>query len=198
MAGPDRPVPGAARSGAGEVSAGTFGYRLATPDDIPGIAALMDRAIGELQQGFLSPAQIAASRAHMGLDSQIILDGGYFLVEIDGQLAGCGGWSARATLFGGDASGGRNPAMLDPAVDAARIRAMYTDPRFARRGVGRLIIALCEDAARAAGFRRTEMAATLAGVPLYERCGYSVIERFEAVAGEGVPVPLVRMGKALH
>lgn len=197
MAVRDRHMSGPARTGAGKVSAGTFGYRLATPDDIPAIAALMERAIGELQRGFLSSEQIAASRAHMGLDSQIIRDGGYFLVEIDGQLAGCGGWSARATLFGGDASGGRNPAMLDPAVDAARIRAMYTDPGFARRGVGRLIIALCEDAARAAGFRRTEMAATLAGVPLYESCGYSVIERFEAVAADGVPVPLVRMGKAL-
>lgn len=179
------------------MSAGTLAHRLATPDDIPAIAALMDRAISELQRGFLSPGQIAASRAHMGLDSQLIVDGSYFLVEMGNQLAGCGGWSARATLFGGDASGGRDPAMLDPTVDAARIRAMYTDPAFARRGVGRLIIALCEDAARAAGFRRAEMAATLAGMPLYESCGYRVIERFDAVAAGSVAVPLVRMGKAL-
>ncbi|ATE64814.1 GNAT family N-acetyltransferase [Rhizorhabdus dicambivorans] len=158
----------------------------------------MERAIAELQQGFLSPAQIAASRAHMGLDTQLIRDGSYFLVEIDGLLAGCGGWSARATLFGGDASAGRDAAMLDPARDAARIRAMYTDPAFARRGVGRRIIALCEAAAAAAGFGRTEMAATLAGLPLYEACGYGVVERFEAVAPDGVPVPLVRMEKPLH
>lgn len=174
-----------------------FGYRLATLDDVPAIAALMERAIGELQRAFLSPGQIAASRAHMGLDTQLIRDGSYFLIEIDGRLAGCGGWSARATLFGGDASCGRDPAMLDPAVDAARIRAMYTDPCFVRRGVGRLIIALCEDAARAAGFGRAEMAATLAGVPLYEACGYAVIEPFEAVGPDGVAVPLVRMGRPL-
>lgn len=171
-------------------------HRLATLDDVPAIAALMERAIAQLQNGFLSEAEIAASRAHMGLDTQLIRDGSYFLIEADGRLAGCGGWSARATLFGGDASGGRDPAMLDPARDAARIRAMYTDPAFVRRGVGRMILALCEAAARAAGFTRAEMAATLAGVPLYEACGYAVIERFEAAAPGAVPVPLVRMGKA--
>ena len=87
--------------------------------------------------------------------------------------------------------------MLDPAVDAARVRAMYTDPAFVRRGVGRRILGLCEAAARAAGFRRAEMAATLAGIPLYEACGYRVIERFDAVAPGVVPVPLARMGKRL-
>lgn len=172
-------------------------HRLAVPDDVPAIAALMDRAIAELQRGFLDAAQIAASRAHMGLDTQLIRDGSYFLVEADGRLAGCGGWSARATLFGGDASAGRDAALLDPSRDPARIRAMYTDPAFVRRGVGRLIIALCEAAARDAGFLRAEMAATLAGVPLYEACGYVAIEAFEAVAPGGIPVPLVRMGKAL-
>lgn len=179
------------------MTAETLAHRIATTDDIPVIGALMERAIAELQRGFLEEAQIAASRAHMGLDTQLILDGTYFLVSIGDSLAGCGGWSARATLFGGDASGGRDPAMLDPDSDPARIRAMYTDPTFARRGVGRAIIALCEDAARAAGFRRAEMAATLAGVPLYEACGYRAIERFEAISPGGVPVPLVRMGKAL-
>ena len=157
----------------------------------------MERAIAELQRDFLDPDQLLASRAHMGLDSQLIRDGSYFLVEIDGRLAGCGGWSARATLFGGDASDGRDPATLDPAVDAARIRAMYTDPAFVRRGVGRRILGLCEAAAHAAGFRRAEMAATLAGIPLYEACGYRVIERFDAVAPGVVPVPLARMGKRL-
>lgn len=177
--------------------ADSFSHRLARADDIDAIRALMDRAIAWLQQGFLNEAEIAASRAHMGLDTQLIRDGTYFLIEAGGQLAGCGGWSARATLFGGDASGGRDPAMLDPARDPARIRAMYTDPAFVRRGVGRLIMTLCEAAARQAGFRRAEMAATLAGVPLYEACGYQAIERFEAVAPGQVPVPLVRMGKPL-
>lgn len=177
------------------MTAGELSHRLATLDDVPAIAALMERAISQLQRGFLSEAEIAASRAHMGLDSQLIRDGSYFLIIADGQLAGCGGWSARATLFGGDSSGGRDPAMLDPLRDPARIRAMYTDPAFVRRGVGRMIIGLCEAAARAAGFRRAEMAATLAGAPLYEACGYAVIEPFEAQAPGGVPVPLVRMGR---
>ncbi len=165
--------------------------------DIPAITTLMDQAIAQLQRGFLSDAEVAASRAHMGLDTQLIRDGSYFLIESNGRLAGCGGWSARATLFGGDASGGRDSAPLDPATDPARIRAMYTSPDFVRQGVGRRIMALCEAAARAAGFRRAEMAATLAGEPLYRACGYTVIERFVAVAPGGVPVPLVRMGKAI-
>jgi len=172
-------------------------HRIATEADIPVIADLMDRAIAQLQRGFLSEAEIAASRAHMGLDTQLIADRSYFIVTIDGAVAGCGGWSARATLFGGDASGGRDPEMLDPARHPARIRAMYTDPAFVRRGVGRNLLDLCEHAAAAAGFRRLEMAATLSGVPLYRACGYVEIEAFEAVAPGGIPVPLVRMGKAL-
>jgi GNAT superfamily N-acetyltransferase len=172
-------------------------HRLATLNDVAVIATVMDVAIGQLQQGFLTPAEIEASRAHMGLDSQLIHDRTYFLVELDGSVAGCGGWSARATLFGGDASGDRDAAMLDPVTDPARIRAMYTHPDFVRRGVGRYIIGLCEAAAKAAGFQRAEMAATLAGVPLYQACGYTIIEPFEAVAPGGIPVPLIRMGKAL-
>src|SRR6185503_2900154 len=111
----------------------------------------MAAAIGELQTGFLTPAQIAASHAIMGLDRQLIADATYFVVEADSQVAGCGGWSRRATLYGGDHSPGRDAALLDPAVDAARVRAMYTRPGFARRGVGRLILTLCEAAARAEG-----------------------------------------------
>ena len=173
-------------------------HRLATLDDVPAICALMDRAIGELQRDFLSPAEIAASRAVMGLDTQLIVDGGYFLVEEAGRLAGCGGWSHRATLYGGDHSAAlRDARLLDPAQDAARIRAMFTDPAFARRGVGRLILSLCENAARAAGFTRAEMMATLAGQPLYAACGYAPIERVSAAPVDGVTVPLVRMGKAL-
>jgi GNAT superfamily N-acetyltransferase len=172
-------------------------HRLATLDDVPTIGALMGRAIAELQKGFLSDTEIVASRAHMGLDTQLIRDRTYYLVEIDGRLAGCGGWSMRATLFGGDASGGRNAAMLDPAIDPARIRAMYTSPDFTRRGVGTYIIQLCEAAARTAGFRRAEMAATLSGEPLYRACGYELVEPFEAIAPGSVPVPLLRMAKNL-
>lgn len=173
-------------------------HRPATPGDVPAIRTLMDRAIGELQRGFLSEAEIAASRAVMGLDTQLIVDGSYFLIEADGQLAGCGGWSRRATLYGGDHSAAlRDARLLDPAHDAARVRAMFTDPAFARRGVGRLILSLCEDAARAAGFTRAEMMATLAGEPLYAACGYAPIERVSAAPVDGVAVPLVRMGKRL-
>ncbi|MES2035511.1 MAG: GNAT family N-acetyltransferase [Pseudomonadota bacterium] len=171
-------------------------HRLATPADLPILTALMDSAIGELQRGFLDAEQIGASRAIMGLDSQLVADGTYFVVEQDGEIAGCGGWSRRATMYGGDHSPGRDAALLDPATDAARVRAMYTAPAFARRGVGRLILSLCEAAARAEGFTRVELAGTLSGQPLYEACGYQVIERFEDDRG-GAPVPLARMGKAL-
>jgi GNAT superfamily N-acetyltransferase len=171
-------------------------HRLATPDDLPALAAIMDAAIRDLQAAFLDPDQIAASRTIMGLDAQLIDDRTYFVVEIDGAIAGCGGWSRRETMYGGDHTPGRSPALLNPATDAARVRAMYTRPGYARRGVGRRILALCEAAARAEGFERVELVATLAGEPLYRACGYEEIERFADARG-GAPVPLVRMGKAL-
>jgi GNAT superfamily N-acetyltransferase len=170
--------------------------RLARPDDIAQLTALMAAAIAELQRPFLDPAQIAASWALMGLDRQLIEDRTYFVIEQAGALAGCGGWSRRATLYGGDHSPGRDAALLDPARDAARVRAMYTHPAYARRGVGRLILTLCEDAARAEGFGRAELVATLAGLPLYAACGYRARERFVDERG-GAPVPLVRMTKPL-
>lgn len=173
-------------------------HRLATIADLDTLRGVMALAIAELQKDFLDPGQIAASHAVMGLDTQLIADGTYFVVEAGGSIAGCGGWSHRATLYGGDHSTDlRDPAPLDPAVDAARIRAMYTHPDFARRGVGRRVMALCEDAARAAGFRRAEMMATLSGEPLYRACGYTPIERIEAPGPGGVAVPLIRMGKPL-
>jgi len=176
----------------------TLTTRIATADDIPAIAALMDRAIAELQRGFLTPEQVAASRHSMGLDTQLIADGTYVVVEEAGRIVGCGGWSWRATLYGGDHNPAlRNAAPLDPASDAARIRAMYTDPDFVRRGIGRMVLAANEAAARAAGFRRAELMATLAGEPLYRACGYEPIERVDRMSEEGVPVPGVRMGKAL-
>jgi GNAT superfamily N-acetyltransferase len=170
--------------------------RLAGADDLAALAAVMDAAISELQKGFLTPAQIAASRTVMGLDRQLIADGTYFIVEDGGRIAGCGGWSRRATLYGGDHSPGRDAALLDPARDAARVRAMYTHPEFARRGVGRLILSLCEDAARAEGFSRLELMGTMSGRPLYEAAGYQVIEEIVDARG-GEPVPLTRMGKAI-
>jgi GNAT superfamily N-acetyltransferase len=132
----------------------------------------------------------------MGLDTQLIDDETYFVVEVDGELAGCGGWSRRATLYGGDQSPGRSPALLDPARDAARIRAMYTHPHHTRKGVGRLILSLCEEAASAEGFQRVELMATLAGEPLYRACGYQPVEHLSDDRG-GEAVPLLRMAKAL-
>jgi GNAT superfamily N-acetyltransferase len=174
-----------------------FSHRLAMHSDLPALTDLMAAAIGELQQGFLSQDQIAASRVIMGLDTQLIDDGTYFIIEADGVLAGSGGWSRRNTLYGGDHTPGRNAALLDPTTDAARVRAMYTNPAFARRGVGRLLLSLCEAAAAAEGFRRVELAGTMSGEPLYRACGYQPIERFSDDRG-GVAVPLVRMGKALR
>lgn len=171
--------------------------RLATETDLVALSALMKLSIDQLQSDVLSPEQVEASHEVMGLDTQLILDGTYFLVEFGDRIAGCGGWSRRATLFGGDQTPGRNAALLDPAVDAARIRAMYTHPEFARRGVGSLVIRTCEAAAAAEGFRRTEMAATLAGEPLYRAMGYEVIELLEGQTSRGIIVPLKRMGKTL-
>ena len=172
-------------------------HRLATEDDIPAIRTLMARAIAHNQRGFLDDAQITASNAVMGLDTQLIADGTYFVILDGRQVVGCGGWSPRATLYGGDHSTKlRDPKPLDPATDAAKVRAMYTDPDYVRRGIGRMILDLCEGAARDAGFKRTEMMATLSGEPLYRACGYTEIER-RADDVDGVSVPLVRMGKSI-
>lgn len=174
-------------------------HRLAQPEDLEALRAVMGRAIAQLQHGFLTREQVAASHRVMGLDTQLIADQTYFLVaDADGMIAGCGGWSFRATLYGGDASiVAREPQRLDPARDAAKIRAMYTNPDFTRRGIGRRVLGLCEDAARAAGFARAEMMATMAGVPLYEACGYRQVEPTLSAPIDGVRVPLVRMEKAL-
>ena len=132
----------------------------------------------------------------MGLDHQLIDDGTYFVVESDGQLAGCGGWSRRATLYGGDHSAGRDSALLEPSRDPARVRAMYTHPAYARRGVGRLILSLCEAAAASEGFTRLELMSTLSGEPLYAANGFRPLERLLDDTG-GAPVPIIRMEKAI-
>ena len=170
--------------------------RLATRTDLPLLLPVIEDAIAQLQRGFLNDAQIAASRAIMGLDTQLIDDKTYFVAEVDGEIAGCGGWSRRATLYGGDHSAGRDAALLDPASEPAKVRAMYTHPAYARRGVGRLILSLCEAAAAAEGFRVLELMGTMAGRPLYEAAGFVVVEHVSDRAG-GVPVPLVRMRKQI-
>lgn len=174
-------------------------HRLACANDLPALRALMTRAIEQLQGDFLSLEQVRASHKVMGLDTQLIHDGTYFVIEDDdGRIVGCGGWSWRATLYGGDDSlVTREPAPLDPASDAAKIRAMYTDPDFARRGIGRMVLGLCEEAARKAGFGRVEMMATMAGVPLYRACGYRPVEPLHSAEIDSVSVPLLHMEKTL-
>ena len=170
--------------------------RPATRDDLPGLGRIMDGAIAQLQRGFLTDDQIESSRAIMGIDTQLVDDGTYYVVEIEGQIAGCGGWSRRATLYGSDSTPGRDAHLLDPAVDAARVRAMYTDPAFARRGVGRLILEECERAAADEGFTRLQLMGTLSGEPLYTAYGFEPVEHLEDDRG-GAPVPLVRMEKPI-
>jgi GNAT superfamily N-acetyltransferase len=171
-----------------------FTSRLAVLADVPALTVLMDAAISELQRGFLDDAEITSSRAIMGMDTQLIEDGTYFVVESGGDMAGCGGWSRRATLYGGNQTPGRDSHLLDPTIHPARVRAMYTSPAFARRGVGRLILSLCEAAAAAEGFTRLELMSTLSGEPLYTAYGFRPLERMVDATG-GAPVPLVRMEK---
>lgn len=176
----------------------SFTNRIATLDDLDALHALMARSIAQLQSEFLTPEQVVASKHVMGLDTQLVRDGTYFIIECDGRIVGCGGWSFRATLYGGDDSVVvREPARLDPQIDSAKVRAMYTDPDFARQGIGSRILRLCEAAALAAGFKRVELMGTAAGVPLYVAQGYmpSAKQQF-AVVGE-VSVPLLRMEKQL-
>jgi GNAT superfamily N-acetyltransferase len=176
-----------------------FTHRWATEADLEALHALMDRAIAQLQSDFLTPEQVAASHHVMGLDSQLVHDRTYLIIESGGVIAGCGGWSWRSTLYGGDASiVAREPHALDPATDAARIRAMYTNPDFTRRGIGRMILNICEAAARNHCFHKAEMMATLSGEPLYRACGYTPIEYIQSRPINGVTVPLIRMGKTIE
>ncbi|GAA2516888.1 GNAT family N-acetyltransferase [Winogradskya humida] len=174
----------------------TLTCRLASREDMPALLPMIDAAIIELQRGFLDADQIRSSRAIMGLDTQLIDDGTYFVVESDGEIAGCGGWSRRATLYGGDHSAGRDAALLNPETEPARIRAMYTHPAFTRRGVGSLVLARCEQAAAAEGFTALELMGTLAGAPLYKAAGFEPLEELADDTG-GASVPLIRMRKAI-
>jgi GNAT superfamily N-acetyltransferase len=175
----------------------SFCHRLARREDLDELSALMRVSIRALLKPVLTPEQVEASFAIMGLDTQLIEDGTYFVVTEDDRIAGCGGWSRRATLFGGDHSAGRDARLLDPKTEPARVRAMYTHPDFARRGVGRLILSLCERAAAAEGFTNTELGATMAGLPLYRAYGFEEIERLDVDTPSGVRVPIVRMGKRI-
>jgi GNAT superfamily N-acetyltransferase len=172
--------------------------RLATFDDIPALERLIEQSVRVLGTGYYSPQQIESSLVHVfGVDSQLIADGTYFVVEAEGQIAGCGGWSKRKTLYGGDRMKREEDELLDPKIAPSRIRAFFIHPGFARRGIGRMLLAACEKAASQAGFTALELGATLPGEPLYTACGFHVIERIEATLPDGVTVPIIRMGKSI-
>ncbi len=176
----------------------SFSIRIAQETDVPALGALIDTSVRGLQTGDYSPAQIeAALQKVFGVDSQLIADGTYFIAETTkAEIVGCGGWSKRKTLYGGDVWTAREDSLLDPAKDAAKIRAFFIHPNWARRGIGTLILEACENAAMAAGFRRFEMGATLTGVPLYRARGYTTLENLQVPMGE-LSLPIVRMEKRL-
>lgn len=150
-----------------------------------------------LGDGFYTPAQTEAAIAHVfGVDSELVADGSYLVVESGGAIAGCGGWSRRPTLFGGDRYGARSAGLLDPASDAARIRAFFVSPDHARRGVGTVLLTACEAAAFAYGFRTAALMATLPGVPFYRAHGYVAGATVTLDLG-GTPVDFVPMEKSL-
>ena len=176
-------------------------HRLAQTDDVPEIAALMGIAIAENMKAFLTPAQIEAARESMGVDLTLIEDQTYFLIHTlqNGApiLVGCGGWGRRRTLYGGDHTAGRDDSFSDPAVDPARIRAMYTHPSWVRCGIGTLLLDLGESAARDAGYRTIELGSTIPGEPLYLARGYREVSREAHRAANGSDSVVIRMAKAL-
>ena len=176
---------------------GHFTHRLAKQVDLPALTRLMDLSIRELIGNYFEDRLVDASLEIMGLDTDLIKDRTYFVVESDQTIVGCGGWSRRATMFGGDHTAGRDERLLDPGVEPARVRAMYTHPDFVRRGIGQLVLEQCELAAAREGFSAVELVATVAGEPFYLSAGFEIIERFEVPTSLGVSVPCARMGKAL-
>ena len=166
--------------------------------DIPALRVLIDASVRGLQAADYTPAQIeGALQSVYGVDSQLIADGTYFVVEAEGAIVGCGGWSKRKTLFGGDRWTGRQDALLNPQQDAAKIRAFFVHPRWVRLGIGSVILEACEKAAAGAGFTRFEMGATLTGVPLYRARGYVALENLEAPLANGESLTVVRMEKRM-
>ncbi len=174
-----------------------FGLRAATLDDRAAIRTVIERSARGLSAEYGSEQIEAALQAAFGVDSQLIADGTYFVAEAAGRIAGCGGWSRRRTLYGGDAHPKRDGSMLDPAHQAARIRAFFVDPDFARKGLGSFLLAHCEAKAAAAGFNRFELMATLPGVKLYENRGYFGNEMIELEVGRGITIKLMPMSKTL-
>ncbi len=175
-----------------------YTLRKARVADIPALQTLIESSVRGLQSEDYTPTQIdLALQTAFTVDTQLIEDGTYFVVEQDGQLLGCGGWSHRKTLCGGDHHVVRENALLDPSRDAAKIRAIFVHPEWARRGIGSFILKAAENAALAAGFRRLEMGATLTGVPLYLLKGYRIVEQIDVPLKDGASLRVVRMAKEI-
>ena len=172
--------------------------RLASEDDVPELEELIPLSVRALHAPYYSPAQIEAALGPVfGVDRQLIRDGTYFVTERDGQIVGCGGWSRRRSLFGGDRGRDGEDAPLDPDREPARIRAFFVHPAWTRRGIGRSLLAACEEAIRTARFRTVDLVATLAGEPLYAAFGYAVVDRYEVALAGDLSLPAVRMTKRL-
>ena len=173
--------------------------RVATIADIPALHVLITQSVRELSAGFYTPAQIeGALVAVFGVDTQLITDGTYYVIDAPNGFAAAGGWSFRRTLYGGDQMKGAADPPLDAGTEPARIRAFFVHPDWARRGLARERYAQCSDAARAAGFRSLELMATLPGEPLYSALGFSALERTTVPLGGGVELPLVRMSRRIE
>jgi GNAT superfamily N-acetyltransferase len=179
----------------------TFVVRLARPGDVPALQLLIQASVRGLQAHDYTTAQLEAALASVyGVDTQLIADGTYLVVEttsLPAQIVGCGGWSKRKTLYGGDQWRGREDSLLDPKSDPAKIRAFFVHPDWARQGIGTLILDACEAAAIRAGFTRLEMGATLTGVPFYRARGYAELESLSVPLTGGESLPIVRMAKSI-
>jgi len=174
-----------------------FKYRLANLEDIPAIKGLMEQSITGLLGNYVNEEELEASFESMGLDDQLILDKTYFLIDFEGKLVGCGGWSNRKTLFGGNHTPNRSNDFLNPNDDAAKIRAMYTHPDWARKGIGTFILDLAEKEASNAGFKRFELMATLSGIHLYKARGYKIDDEIIYKSKKSNSVKMFKMTKLL-
>ena len=175
-----------------------WNLRLARMDDVPALEELIPLSVRSLQAQHYSPEQMGAALGPIfGVDRQLIADGTYFVVADEGRIVGCGGWSKRKAVFGGDRTRASQDELIDPACEAARIRAFFVHPDFARRGIARTILSACEEAILKEGFQSAELVATLAGEPLYAAFAYEATERYDVPMSGGLKLPVVRMRKQM-
>lgn len=175
-----------------------FRLRKALPHDVPQIERVMRESIAGISNRSYDPRQVAGALEYVAhLDPWLVADRTYYVVESDGRIVGCGGWSRRGKLYAGSGSAEDDARLLDPTTEPARVRAMFVLPDYERRGIGRMILEACEEDARAAGFRRAELMAMLSGHAMYRATGYRDVESVDAKLEDGTPFPLIRMEKAL-